>query len=360
MQYRHFKATVCAMLFIVAQQAIAGAAPAPIEELLKQWRAVTSSVISSRIRYRELAQGGDALKSLTVDDLSLVLKSNDLGRDPDNLRGFAAATMIDASRYKDPWGVQSFYHDGQRSRDEHGSLLFVFDGQNKILRNRSSSGNEHISINGQPGGEIASVTLSDLMFYPDNFRCLQQNDLSGRTTIKSSNEDKVVYEIVDLKDPSSLVIAVDENGWPYRVEHRGNGVVVNAWWYQGYRVVEQGTQVPYATVSANFSGGRLNLLIARAFEDAKFNVAVDETLFKVPVKAGTGIHDFRSEGDPRRRAQFETDDVTRLQAVPMEKLEQKRDSSQLTWSRLLILANVVVLVTVISFLAWRKRGGNAS
>lgn len=314
-------------------------------EMQGKWQKEVDRIATARINYRELVQPGESIADLSFEDISRLVLSVPFTSPPDNFRLLTDKLLRYPNQLAVPWGEEEFVKDGHRTRDNHGNYLFVDDGQNSVYKQTSDNGDEYASINGFAGLPVAKVDISAFIFSPkaipqvEGATVQSKAILGGDHLFEISYMGKVWIDLLVSSDGNLKRIAhYDENHVPWK-----------AAWYTDYNEIETGIQVPKGIVKVQYASSKLNMLSIRVIDECILNQPVDQTLFTVPIKGGSGVHDFRTGGDPRSVAKVDMTDVTMVKPIPIKDtaIETSTGSSR----QMLFFFNlggIVVLIILLS------------
>ena len=130
--------------------------------LIARWDAQDSEVVTAKIRFRRFSHGGTGeFKPLDAAKVRELFLSFRLTEDDEQLKSLVNSLLQAPHWAERPWSDGTFSMEGEKTRDEIGSYVEVFDGETALHRDDA---NRSVILGQRPGPPRYRYEIRDFRF----------------------------------------------------------------------------------------------------------------------------------------------------------------------------------------------------
>lgn len=330
------------------------ASPIAPAELAALWEAHRTEIATAEIRFQCFNAAIDNPQN-TPERVAALLAEHDLVGHPERLEAFLLALWGRPFHTPRPWEDMSIVVAGRRRRFEDAWATFVTDGETEAVLTPK---NRQLDLMPVGKSAVHYYDLDDIRWIPS-----ARVDAGAWELVQFAGEE-AVFNVPPHPDRSQIAIQTSVDAASGFVTHtitrRPDGEPVTERFQRGFDVQSSGIVCPRLRVDLQYAAGVVRTARVILVQSARFNEAVDDAVFRLPVAPGLRIIDNRGT---EKTAYVATESVPDALALPVyfthspaqpavRMPESEPADRRWTW---LIVAHAIALATGWLLLRRRRR-----
>lgn len=262
------------------------------------WEAQRTEVITAHFKYQYLMANGDSVRVPNDSQWNDLLNTLESAQSLDEWKDAFDRAFAIPTGENSLWESREFFVDDNQTRDEQLLAVQVFDGLNEVY---ARDVNKQVDVFHPGMSRIRRRTLK-------HFRYVPSASLASSLTSGGGSRGRLVLR------HDGLELNVDgSTGAVLRGRQSATSNAVVEFLQSVLVTHPTGVVFPSALIEAQFRNGRLYRVTAMMTQEAEFNEALSQAVFKVAARAGTNVFDHREdhENPTHFRLPEDTQDVVR-------------------------------------------------